>query len=46
MLPTSLAINRLEQGIENTFRGRDDNATILQELSEKAKQERATFGVV
>ena len=31
MLPTSLAINRLEQGTENTFRGRDDNATVLQE---------------
>ena len=42
MVPTSLAINKLEQGTENTFRGRDDNATVLQELSEKAMQERAT----
>ena len=45
MVPTSLAINKLEQGTENTFRGRDDNATVLQELSEKAMQERATPNV-
>ena len=43
MVHTGLAINKLEQGTENTFRGRDDNATVLQELSEKAMQERATF---
>ena len=43
MVHTGLAINKLEQGTENTFRGRDDNATVLQELSEKAMQERATL---
>ena len=42
MVHTGLAIIKLEQGTENTFRGRDDNATVLQELSEKAMQERAT----
>ena len=42
MVHTGLAINKLEQGTENTFRGRDDNATVLQELSEQPMQERAT----
>ena len=47
--PTSLALNVLEQGIENSFLKRDDSATSWQKFSEKtllAKSNQNEFKVV